>query len=83
MAEYLERLPEYCAAPLDEEPLRRIPVHVLSAETTPPPVAEAQRQWAERSRGGVHLVIEGSGHWLQLDAPETVSAFIRQNVMQL
>lgn len=83
MAEYLDRLPEYCAAPLDEAPLRRIPVHVLSAATTPPPVVEAHRQWAERSHGGVHQVVSGSGHWLQLDAPEKVSEAIQRAVMQL
>ncbi len=83
MAEYLERLPEYCAAPLEEAPLREIPVHVLSAGTTPPAVIEAHRRWAERSRGGVHQVVSGSGHWLQLDAPEKVSEAIQRAVMQL
>lgn len=82
MAEYLQRLPEYCAAPLDEEPLRRIPVHVLSAETTPPPVVEAHRRWAEQSRGGTHRLVAESGHWLQLDAPEAVTQAICQADMQ-
>jgi pimeloyl-ACP methyl ester carboxylesterase len=83
MAEYLERLPEYCSAPLDEAPLQRIPVHVLSAETTPPPVMEAHRRWAERSRGGTHQAVKGSGHWLQLDAPGVVSEAIQRAVMQM
>lgn len=78
MAEYLERLPEYCRAELDEEPLRRIPVHVLSAATTPPLVAEAHRRWAQQSRGGTHQVVPGSGHWLQLDAPQAVSDAIQR-----
>lgn len=83
MAEYLERLPEYCSAPLDEEPLRRIPVHVLSAATAPPEVVEAHRRWAEQSAGGTHEVVAGSGHWLQLDAPETVARRIHEAVMQM
>lgn len=82
MAGYLERLPEFCAAPLDEEPLRRIPVHVLSAETTPPPVVDAHRRWAQRSAGGTHQVVAGSGHWLQLDAPAAVSEIIQRAWMQ-
>ncbi len=83
MAEYLERLPEYCAAPLDEAPLRRIPIHVLSAETTPPAVVDAHRRWASLSAGGSHRVIAGSGHWLQLDAPADVLQAIQQAWMQM
>jgi len=83
MAEYLERLPEYCAAPLDEAPLRRLPVHVLSAETTPPAVVEAHRRWSQQSAGGTHQVVPGAGHWLQLDAPGVVSESIRQAWMKL
>lgn len=83
MAEYLERLPEYCAAPLDEGPLRRVPVHVLSAGTTPPPVVEAHRRWAQQSAGGTHQVVPGGGHWLQLDDPGAVSDAIRRAWMKL
>lgn len=83
MAEYLERLPEYCREPLEEEPLRRIPVHVLSAGTTPPLVAEAHRRWAELSRGGAHRVVAGSGHWVQLDAPGAASEAIQRAWMQM
>lgn len=82
MAEYLERLPGYCAAPLGEEPLRRIPVHVLSAETTPPPVVDAHRRWARLSAGGTHEIVPGSGHWLQLDAPAVVSRAIHRAWMR-
>lgn len=83
MAEYLERLPEYCAARLDEEPLRRIPVHVMSAGTTPPAVREAHARWASLSAGGTHQVAAGSGHWLQLDDPRAVSEVIRRACMPL
>ncbi len=83
MAEYLERLPEYCRAELDEEPLRRIPVHVLSGGTTPPLVVEAHQRWAQQSRGGTHQVVPDSGHWLQLDAPGEVSDIIRRAWMQM
>lgn len=83
MAEYLERLPEYCRTPLDEATLRRVPVHVLSAGTTPPLVVEAHRRWAEKSRGGTHEIAAGSGHWMQLDAPGAVSAAIRRAWMQM
>jgi len=83
MAEYLERLPEYCSAPLDEEPLRRIPVHVLSAGTTPPAVVEAHRKWAAQSAGGTHEVVASSGHWVQLDAPTAVTQAIGRALMQM
>lgn len=83
MADYLERLPDYCAAPLDELPLRRIPIHMLSAETTPPAVADAHRRWAELSAGGTYQVVAGSGHWLQLDAPSAVLQAIQRAWMQM
>jgi len=83
MAEYLERLPQYCAEPLDEAPLRKIPVHVLSAGTTPPEVVAAHRRWAEQSCGGKHLIVPASGHWLQLDAPEAVTQAIHAALMQV
>jgi len=77
MASYLERLPEYCAAPLDSSALRNIPLTVISAQRNSPKVIEAHRRTAEASSQGVHVIAEDSGHWVHLDRPDIVLDAIR------
>jgi pimeloyl-ACP methyl ester carboxylesterase len=78
MGEYLRRLPEYCAAPVDDSPLARIPITVISAETSPPEVIEAHRRLAALSPRGRHVVAAGATHWIQLDAPDLVAQEVRR-----
>ncbi len=78
LAEYLERLPEQCALPLDEDALRPIPVTVISAARSAPEVIAAHRRTAAASRRGRHVVAEESGHWIQLDQPGLVVDEIRE-----
>lgn len=70
LSEYLSRIPEYCAAPLNPEASRNIPKGVVSAGTTPAAVAAAHRAIAEGSDRGIHVVSASSGHWVHLDQPE-------------
>lgn len=72
MAEYLARLPETCALPLDDSPLHNLPLVVLSAEKTALAIVEAHRKTAALSSQGKHVIAEGSGHWVQLDRPDLI-----------
>lgn len=78
LAEYLERLPEHCALPLDDAKLRQIPVTVISAGRSPEEVIAAHRRTAAASSSGRHVVAVGSGHWIQLDQPELVVEEVRR-----
>ncbi|MBI5280784.1 MAG: alpha/beta fold hydrolase [Candidatus Solibacter usitatus] len=72
LAEYLERLPEACALPLEDAVLRDVPVVVISAGKTSAEVREGHRRTAGASARGVHVIAGGSGHWVQLDRPEII-----------
>jgi pimeloyl-ACP methyl ester carboxylesterase len=77
MAEYVERLPEFCSAPVDNAALREIPLVVVSASKNAPHVIEAHRRTAACSERGRHMVAENCGHWIQFDRPEIVLEAIR------
>jgi len=72
MADYLARLPESCALPLDNAPLRDLPLTVISSAGTAPEVIAAHRATAALSSRGRHILAEESGHWVQLDRPDLV-----------
>ena len=72
LAEYLARLPEACASPLDNSALSGLPLVVISAERTAPAVVEAHRATAALSSRGAHMLAAGSGHWVQLDRPDLI-----------
>jgi pimeloyl-ACP methyl ester carboxylesterase len=78
MAEYLQRLPETCALPLDYSALRDKPLIVISAERTATHILAEQRATAALSEHGRHIVAEGSGHWVQLDRPDVVIAAVKE-----
>lgn len=70
LADYLERIPSYCAAPLNPEAARSIPTGVVSTGTTPAKVLEAHKRTAAASDHGIHVISPGSGHWVHLDEPD-------------
>lgn len=78
MADYLERLPENCAVPLDPTAFAGIPLTVISGERTAPRVIEEHARTAASSRQGRHVVAQGSGHWIHLDNPGLVLDEIRR-----
>jgi len=80
MAEYIERIPEFCATPIDEKPLRDIPLTVISAARNSPEVIAAHRRTAMASTRGVHLIAENSGHWVQLDRPDLIAEAVRTHL---
>lgn len=77
MAEYLERLPEFCAEPVDNSALSAIPVIIVSASKNKPEVIEAHRRTAAGSTRGRHVVAEDCGHWIQFDRPDIVLEAVR------
>jgi pimeloyl-ACP methyl ester carboxylesterase len=73
LAEYLARLPENAAFPIDDAALHDVPLVVLSAENADERVLEGHRALASLSVRGTHQVARGSGHWLQIDAPGIIA----------
>lgn len=78
MADALENLP-VSATQLDEkQTLEDLPVTVLSAERASAEALREHRDEAALSTRGEHIVVPGSGHWMQLDAPDAVVEAIRR-----
>lgn len=78
MAEYLERLPENCALPAGGAALQDIPLIVLSSAKSEPRVIEEHARTASLSSRGKHIVVEGAGHWIQLDNPAAIARAVRE-----
>jgi pimeloyl-ACP methyl ester carboxylesterase len=82
LADQIEALHVSAAQVAEADVPHDVPLVVLSAGN-----AEARRlreaaATAKRSSRGVHIVAQGSGHWIQLDQPELIIAAIRQIVEQ-
>ncbi len=77
MADYLWNLP-LSASQLDEHRnLGRLPITVLSAgNASAEAIAEHQHD-AGLSTRGEHVVVHGTGHWINLDAPEIIAKAVR------
>ncbi len=79
MADNLQNLP-VSAAQLDENAgLGDLPIVILSTSAAP---AEHLHD-ARLSSAGEHAAVPGSGHWMQLDAPDAVVAAIGRVVAQV
>lgn len=77
MASHLENLPESAAACTDHSAsLGAIPVIVLSAADSSPSRSLEHDAMAARSSKGIKRIAEKSGHWIQLDEPDRVTASI-------
>lgn len=82
MAGYLECLPASAAAVMPMDLPSLMPAIVLSAATaTPEELAEREKLVAGRPSSR-HAVLEGTGHWLQLERPDAVVAAVRE-IMEL
>ena len=83
MAEYLARLPENCAVPVDDSALSDLPLVVISAASSEPHILDGHRALASRSSLGRHITAEGSGHWVQLDRPDIIIEAARRLLASL
>jgi pimeloyl-ACP methyl ester carboxylesterase len=78
MADTLESLPVSVTQLDESRSLGDLPVIVLSAQAT----AEHEHDAGLSTRGKA-MVVPGSGHWMQLDAPDAVVEAIRQVAVSL
>jgi pimeloyl-ACP methyl ester carboxylesterase len=80
MAEYLEALPR-CAASASELTIPQdIPLLVLSAENATEGELRERTEWVQTSAQARHEIVERTGHWMQLERPDVVSAAIHEVV---
>ena len=83
MAEYLALLPVSCGQLDAGRTLGDLPVIVLSsASATAGNLAEHQADACLSTRGE-HRVVPGTGHWINLDAPEAIAAALRTSPLRL
>jgi pimeloyl-ACP methyl ester carboxylesterase len=62
----------------ESQSLDDLPVIVLSAGSASALALKEHEHDARLSSRGEHMVIQGAGHWIQLDEPEAVVAAIRR-----
>ncbi len=80
MAEYLEALPG-CAGSASELAIpQETPFVVLSAESATQSELQERTEWVRGSARGRHQIVERTGHWMQLERPDVVSAAIDEIV---
>jgi pimeloyl-ACP methyl ester carboxylesterase len=77
MAGTLENLPVSVTQIDETRSLGNLPLIVLSAGNTSAQAASEHVHDARLSVRGEHIVVPGSGHWIQLDAPIAVVDAIR------
>jgi pimeloyl-ACP methyl ester carboxylesterase len=80
MADSLENLPVSVTQIDEGRSLGDLPVLVLSAANTNAEAMSEHEHDAGLSTRGQHIVVPGSGHWMQLDAPDAVVEAIRHSV---
>ncbi len=80
MAAYLESLPANARAALTMPVPSHIPIVILSAANSTKAELEERDRWAREGKCSRHVRLERSGHWVQLEQPETVVEAVRQLV---
>lgn len=80
MAEYLAELPASCMQASIAPGLGDLPLIVLAAEHGNPGHQGRQARLAKLSTRGDYRMVEGTGHWLMLDAPGVVVEAVREVV---
>jgi pimeloyl-ACP methyl ester carboxylesterase len=78
MADSLEKLPLSVRQIQEGQSLGDLPLIVLSAANASEAALKEHEHDARLSTRGEHIVVQGAGHWLQLDAPDAVVAAIRR-----
>jgi pimeloyl-ACP methyl ester carboxylesterase len=77
MARYLQALPQNAAAVLEEFVTTSLPLTILSAADASPSQRADHERIARLSSQGSVEIIQGAGHWIQLDRPDLVIQAIR------
>jgi len=80
LGQHVVALPVSAAQAAAVSSLRDLPLVVLSGEHHAAPYTQWQRDLAQLSSRGRHVVAIDSGHWIHLDHPEVVTRAIREVV---
>ena len=80
LGQYVAALPVSAAQAAGVSSLGDLPLVVLSADHHAAPYTDWQRDLAQFSSRGRHVVASDSGHWIHLDNPELVTRAIRDVV---
>jgi pimeloyl-ACP methyl ester carboxylesterase len=80
LGQHVAALPVSAAQAAAVSSLRDLPLVVLSGEHHVAPYTDWQRDLAQLSSRGRHVMASDSGHWIQLDHPELVTGAIREVV---
>lgn len=83
MAQHLEALPGVARAAAAAGPLGDLPLIVISGAHCGAEALEEHRNLARHSSRGTHIVADAGGHWVLLDAPDTVTRAVRDVVDQV
>jgi pimeloyl-ACP methyl ester carboxylesterase len=80
LGQYVAELPASAGQAAAVSTLGDLPLVVLSGDYHAAPYTDWQRDLAQLSSCGRHVVASDSGHWIHLDHPELVTGAIRQVV---
>ncbi len=80
LGQHVAALPVSAAQAAAVISLGDLPLVVLSGDHHAAPYVDWQRELAQLSSRGRHLVVSDSGHWIHLDHPEVVTWAIREVV---
>lgn len=80
LGQHVAALPVSAAQAAAVGSLRDLPLVVLSGEHHKAPYTDWQRELAQLSSRGQHVVVSNCGHWIHLDQPELVIRAIRDVV---
>ena len=80
LGQHVAALPVSAAQAAAASTLGDLPLVVLSGDHHAAPYADWQRDLAQLSSCGRHVVASDSGHWIHLDHPELVTGAIREVV---
>jgi len=73
MADYLENLPLSCRQLDETRGLEDLPIVILSSANATAEALTEHEHDARLSTRGEHLVVPGTGHWINLDAPRAIA----------
>ena len=77
MAAYIDHLAESCGQLDESRSLGDLPLVVLSAASASPAALAEHGHDCGLSTRGSHRIIHGTGHWMNLDAPDAVVSAVR------
>jgi pimeloyl-ACP methyl ester carboxylesterase len=78
MADYLANLPLSCSQLDEAATLGDLPLSILSSASASPDALSEHEHDVRLSSRGEHVVVPGTGHWINLDAPEAIASAVRR-----